>query len=95
MERGSEVVVIGFQEIKPAGLPRASEFGFSLLSQREEVSRVGTPARVCFAGSIELLPGKFADGLQHGEARGVVLSLSGPDEALVDEGGDAVQDVNV
>ncbi len=92
-QRETEVVMLDLQAVEPGALADAREVGLGGLRQGQECRRVASPDLVELAGFLEALTSVVADRLEHPEA-GFAGRLVLPDQALVDERGEAVEHVD-
>ncbi len=94
-EGGAEVGVLRVEDREEgdvgigARVPRSR----GLLCPREELFAVPAAQGLGFAGRFQELDRELADGLEHCEARLVRGAADAPDEALIDERGEGVEDV--
>ena len=91
---GPEVVVLGFEPVHPRYLLRSHKLRLRFLGEEEEVLGVRLLDLPSFAALFELLPRVLVDGFEHHEAGFVFGALFLPEEALLQQRGDAVEDVD-
>ena len=92
-EGRSNVVLLLVQPPQPMAALRTEEIRLCLHCQRQHVGRVPLLHELAFACRIELLQRVLAQGLQHREAGLAVGSFALLDKALVDQGSDAIEDI--
>lgn len=92
-ERGSQVVVVLLQAIQPCGLAGPDQAGFRLLGQREAAVGMATVKPVGLPRFDQPLERILPDRLEHPEPWLGISPLVASQEALVDQGRDAVDDI--
>jgi hypothetical protein len=92
-EGRSNVVLLLVQPPQPVAALRREEICLCLRRERQHVGRVPLLHQVAFACPIELFQRVLAQGLQHREARLAIAAFTLLNEALVDQRGHTVEDV--
>ena len=91
-QRRSQVAVLSLESLEPGQLLGGPNPGLGPLYQLQEVLGMAPVNVRGLAGRLELLEAEFPDGLQHPKAW-LTANLYLPQEALVDQRSDALQDV--
>src|SRR5215213_8230501 len=89
----TDVVLLLAQSVQPPAALRREEVGLCLCRKRQHLGRVPLLQQGPLACPIELLERVLAQGLQHHEARLRVEAFILLDKTLVDQRGNAVEDV--
>ncbi len=92
---GTQVAVIGFEPVQPAPLLRPGQERRGRFGHGQEMARVRRPHPLRFAIGDEPPEPELADRLQHGEARLRIAGRVAPNQAVVDQGADDVEDGDV
>ena len=86
--------MLGLQPLHPPRLIRTRQLGLGLFRQGQEVFRVRAPDLFGLPALLEFLSRVLVDGLEHHEPGLVLRPFLLPQEALVQEGGDALEGVH-
>ena len=85
--------MLGLQPLQPLRLIRTRQLRLGLFRQGQEVLRVHAPDLFGFPALLEFLAGVLVDGFEHHEPGLALRPFLLPYEALVQEGGDALEGV--
>ena len=91
-QRLAQVVVLGLEPIEPRGLIRTSQLRLGRLGEGEEQIRVATTHHLRLTAELEALPRVLANRLQHAQASTAVRTRGLPQQTLIDQRGDELED---
>src|SRR5262245_58625014 len=93
LQRRAQVVVLLLQPLEPGALLGADQLGFAGLGQLEEEAGVPRLDMLRLSTRGQALSSELADGFQHREAWLAPRSLVGPQQALLGERAERVQNI--